>query len=69
MTSPVPAVEQRFIPARFRVFTNYDLPNTGVGGKEVQPRPQRALVYQNSYGGFQEGNKTLTDDKLLPGPG
>jgi hypothetical protein len=44
------------IPARFRIFPNYDLPNPGVGGKKGQPGSQRALMYQNSHRGFLNGD-------------
>jgi hypothetical protein len=39
MTSSVPVGDRPFIPAWFRLFPNYDLPNPGLGGKEVQPGP------------------------------
>ena len=56
MTSPIPAGEPAIIPARFRIFVNYDLQNPGVEGKEVQPGLLRALMYQNSRRGFLEGD-------------
>jgi len=59
MTSPIPAGDRPVIPARFRIFPNYDLPNPRVEGKEVQPGSQRALMYQNSHRGFLDGDNDL----------
>jgi hypothetical protein len=36
-TSSIPAGDRAIIPARFRIFPNYDPQNPGVGGKDVQP--------------------------------
>ena len=56
MTSPIPAIEHGIIPARFRIFPNYDPGKTGVEGKEVQPGLLRGPLYQNSYRDFQGGD-------------
>ena len=50
--SSIPSGKLRFIPARFRVFANYDLGKWGVEGKEVLAGPVRAPLYQNYFGGF-----------------
>ena len=63
MTSPVPVGEQRFIPARFRVFANYDLGKWGVEGKEVQPGLWRAWMYQIFMGGFWRMITTPSDNE------
>jgi hypothetical protein len=55
-TSSIPVGDLQIIPARFRIFPNYDLQNPGTGGKEIQPGLQRAPLYQNSHRGFQDGD-------------
>jgi len=52
MTSAIPVDDRPVIPARFRIFPNYDLSNMGIEGNVVQPGSQRALMYQNFYRGF-----------------
>jgi hypothetical protein len=67
MTLSIPTGDRPIIPARFRVFPNYDLSNPWIGGKVVQPGLQRALMYQNSHRGFLTMIIHTTDDNLWPG--
>jgi len=66
MTSSIPAGDNSVIPARFRIFPNYDLSNPGIEGTVVQPGTQRALVYQNSLRSFLTVKDVLSDDNIQP---
>jgi len=69
MTSFVPMGDHPVIPARFRIFPNYDLQNPGDAGNEIQPGSQQAPMYQNSRRDFlnttghQNAEGLLTRDK------
>jgi len=65
---PFPSGDRLFIPARFRVFANYDLWKSGVEGKEVQQGLQRARMYQISHGSILEGDYCFLRCAASPGP-
>jgi hypothetical protein len=67
MTSSIPAGYPSIIPTRFRVFSNYDLSNTGIEGKVVQPGTLRALMYQIFSRGFLTARTPFSDDSIWPG--
>lgn len=55
MTSPVPAGDLLFVPARFLCFSELCPGKRGAEGKEVQPGKGQGPLYQNSQRGNPEG--------------
>ena len=64
MTSLIPALEPRIIPARFRIFVNYDRMKQEKEGKELQPGQKRPRCTRFPLGDLQEG-LFISDNNLF----
>jgi hypothetical protein len=64
MTSPIPTLEPRIIPARFRIFVNYDRMKQEREGIEVQPGQKRPRSTRFPLGDLQEG-LFISDNNLF----